>query len=181
VDSYAKRIQSLSLLGNEYRSFNPWPVILLSYNEVTAKTIFIAERDRKITMNTNNNNFVALVRERTISTERPPLVREVSANFCGERSVAQSARRITYGRYLGFLDRIHYFFFQVAPQLYSRGSVNPVPGPLLRKFGSAGNRTRTSGSVARNSDHYTTEAVGPQIKTSWKEVGEVHFKILPRN
>jgi hypothetical protein len=31
--------------------------------------------------------------------------------------------------------------------------VDPVPDPLLlRKSGSAGNRTRTSGSVARNSD-----------------------------
>jgi hypothetical protein len=46
------------------------------------------------------------------------------------------------------------FFFQVAPQLYSRVWVDPVPGPLLlRKSGSASNRTRTSGSVARNSDH----------------------------
>jgi hypothetical protein len=27
-------------------------------------------------------NYVALVRERTIPTERPPLVGEVSANFC---------------------------------------------------------------------------------------------------
>jgi hypothetical protein len=27
-------------------------------------------------------NFVALVRNRTIPTERPPLVGEVSANFC---------------------------------------------------------------------------------------------------
>jgi hypothetical protein len=26
-----------------------------------------------------------------------------------------------YGRILGFLDRSRYFFFQVAPQLYSRG------------------------------------------------------------
>jgi hypothetical protein len=32
--------------------------------------------------------------------------------------------------------------------------VDPVPDPLLlRKSGSAGNLTRTSGSVARNSDH----------------------------
>jgi hypothetical protein len=44
-----------------------------------------------------------------------------------------------YGRNLGFLDRNRYFFFQVAL--------------LLRKPGSAGNRTRTSGSVARNCDH----------------------------
>jgi hypothetical protein len=26
-----------------------------------------------------------------------------------------------YGRILGFLDRSRYFFFQVAPQLYSQG------------------------------------------------------------
>jgi hypothetical protein len=38
--------------------------------------------------------------------------------------------------------------------------VDPVPDPaLLRKSGSAGNQTLTSGSVARNSDHYTIEAV----------------------
>jgi hypothetical protein len=59
-----------------------------------------------------------------------------------------------YGRNLGFLDRSRYFFYQVAPQLYSRGLVDPVPDPLLlRESGSAENRTRTSGSVASNSDH----------------------------
>jgi hypothetical protein len=62
-----------------------------------------------------------------------------------------------YGRILGFLDRRRYFFFQVAPQLYSRGWVDPVPDPLLlRKSGSFGNRAQTYGSVARNSDHQTT-------------------------
>jgi hypothetical protein len=46
----------------------------------------------------------------------------------------------TYGRIFAFLDRSRYFFFQVAPQLYSRGGVDPVPDPLLlRKSGSAGN------------------------------------------
>jgi hypothetical protein len=50
-----------------------------------------------------------------------------------------------------FLDRSRYFFFEVVPQLYSRGWVDPVPDPLLRKSGSAGNRTQTSGYVARNS------------------------------
>jgi hypothetical protein len=50
-------------------------------------------------------------------------------------------------------------FYQVAPQLYSRGWVDPVPDPLpfsfffFRKSGSAGNRTRASGSVVKNSDH----------------------------
>jgi hypothetical protein len=38
--------------------------------------------------------------------------------------------------------------------------VDPVPGLLLLgKPDSVSNRTRTSGSVARNSDHQTTEAV----------------------
>jgi hypothetical protein len=32
--------------------------------------------------NNNNSNSVALVCERTILTERPPLVGEVSANYC---------------------------------------------------------------------------------------------------
>jgi hypothetical protein len=36
--------------------------------------------------------------------------------------------------------------------------VDPIPDPLLLRIsGSAGNRTRTSGSVARNSNHWTTE------------------------
>jgi hypothetical protein len=58
-----------------------------------------------------------------------------------------------YCRIIGFLDRIRYFFFQVAPQLYSQRSVDPAPDSLLlRKYGSPGNRSRTFGSVARNSD-----------------------------
>jgi hypothetical protein len=60
----------------------------------------------------------------------------------------------TYGRILGFLDRSRYVFFQVAPQLHSGGSEDPVRDPLLlRKSGIAGNRTQTSGSVVRNSCH----------------------------
>jgi hypothetical protein len=90
----------------------------------------------------NNNKSVALVRERTLPTGRPPLVSELSANFGRQRFHVVSAAD-PYGRNLGFLDRRRYFFFQVAPQLYSRGWVNPVPDPLLlRKSGSAGNSTR---------------------------------------
>jgi hypothetical protein len=49
-----------------------------------------------------------------------------------------------YGDILDFLDPSGYFFIQV----------DPVPDPLLlRKSGRAENRTRTSGSVARNSEH----------------------------
>jgi hypothetical protein len=40
----------------------------------------------------NNNNSIALVRERTIPKERPPLVGEVSANF-GDIEVSRNQRR----------------------------------------------------------------------------------------
>jgi hypothetical protein len=48
----------------------------------------IATRTRSVTLRAvfltfHNNNSVALVRERTIPTKRPPLVGDVSANFCG--------------------------------------------------------------------------------------------------
>jgi hypothetical protein len=46
-----------------------------------------------------------------------------------------------------FLDRSRYFSIQVAPQLYSRGWVDPVPDQqLFRKSGRDGNWTRSSGS-----------------------------------
>jgi hypothetical protein len=55
-----------------------------------------------------------------------------------------------HGRILGFLDRSLYFFFQVAPQLYSWSRVDLVPDPLLlRKSGSApGIELETFGSVS---------------------------------
>jgi hypothetical protein len=41
-----------------------------------------------------------------------------------------------------FLHWSRYYFFQVAPQLYSQSWVDPVSDPLLlRKCGSTGNRT----------------------------------------
>jgi hypothetical protein len=86
-------------------------------------------------------NSVAVVRKRTIPTERPPLVGEVSANILLVEGVAWSAQRIPTAVDHGFLDRSRYFFIQVAAQLTSRGWVDPVPDPLLlRKSGRAGNR-----------------------------------------
>jgi hypothetical protein len=78
-----------------------------------------------------------LVPKQTIPTERPKLVGEVSANFLRIEGVAWSAQRIPTAVNIGFHDRSHYFFFQVAPQFSSRGWVDPVPDPLLlRKYGS---------------------------------------------
>jgi hypothetical protein len=66
-----------------------------------------------------------------------------SANFLRIEGVAWSAQRIPPVVSLGFLDRSRYCFFQVAPQLCSRGWVDPVPDPLLiRKFWSAGIQTQ---------------------------------------
>jgi hypothetical protein len=77
-------------------------------------------------------------------------------------------------RNLCFLDRSRYFIFQVARQLCSRSWVNPFPDPLLlRKSGSAGNRTRTSEYLARNSDHSTTEALQLMFvsRSEWHRIG----------
>jgi hypothetical protein len=76
-----------------------------------------------------------------------------------------------YGRILGFLDRSRYLLFYVPPQLYSRGWVEPAPDPLLlRKSASAGNRTRTSGSVARNS------STRPQRRSPQAEHGIINIQ-----
>jgi hypothetical protein len=90
-----------------------------------------------------NLNSVAVVRKRTIPTEWPPLVGEVSANVCGQRVLRGLAQRIPTAVNLCFLDRSRYFSIQVALQLSSLGWVDTVPDPLLlRKSGRAGNRTR---------------------------------------
>jgi hypothetical protein len=57
----------------------------------------------------------------------------------------------------------HYFsathVTPLTPRVYSQGC-GPVPDALLLKnSGSAGNRTRTSGPTAKNSDHETTEVI----------------------
>jgi hypothetical protein len=51
-----------------------------------------------------NLNSVAWVREGTIPTERPPLVGEVSANFCGQK-VPHDQRDGSLRHILGFLVR----------------------------------------------------------------------------
>jgi hypothetical protein len=57
---------------------------------------------------TINLNSMLWVRERTIPTERPPLVGEVIANFCGY-NVLSGQRDVSLGRISVFLDRSRYF------------------------------------------------------------------------
>jgi hypothetical protein len=73
-------------------------------------------------------------------------------NFCGCK-VPRNQRDGSLRPYSRFSRQEPLLFYQVAPQLYSRNWVDPVPDPLLFFSGSAGNRTRASGSVAKNSDH----------------------------
>jgi hypothetical protein len=58
--------------------------------------------------------LILLLITSTALTERPPLVGEVTANFCGYRGVVVSAADL-YVFNLGILDRSRYFFFQVGP------------------------------------------------------------------
>jgi hypothetical protein len=50
-------------------------------------------------------NSVSFVRKRTILTERPPHVGEVSAKFLPKQGVAWSVQRIPTAVNFGFLDR----------------------------------------------------------------------------
>jgi hypothetical protein len=102
-------------------------------------------------------NSVAWVREWSIPSDRRLSAKLVPA--FADRGCCMVSTMNRCDHILSFPDWSHYFFYQVAPQLYSRDWVDPVPDPLLlRKSGSAGNWTRASGSVARNSSNQTTEA-----------------------
>jgi hypothetical protein len=63
---------------------------------------------------------MALVHKQTMPTERPPLVGEVSANFA-DRVCRVVSTTDPHGRILGFSRWSRYYFFQVAPQLYTQG------------------------------------------------------------
>jgi hypothetical protein len=56
--------------------------------------------------------------------------------------------------------------------------VDPVPDPLLlRKTGRAGNRTQTSGSVARNGDYEDYFFFWSSGQSSWLQNGNVLFPV----
>jgi hypothetical protein len=69
-------------------------------------------------------NSMIRVRERTIPTEQPPLVGEAIANFCGE-GVPRGQRDGSLRSYSRIYRQEPLLFYQVGPQLYSRGWVDP--------------------------------------------------------
>jgi hypothetical protein len=102
-------------------------------------------------------NSVALVSKRTLPTERPPLVDEVSANFCGQRVPRDQCNG----------SRSRYFSIQVAPQLYSWDWEDPVPDILfLRKSGISGNQTRDLWICSQELS--TLDHRGGQHSSAWK-------------
>jgi hypothetical protein len=110
---------------------------------------YTLQSNRMIYITKTKLNSVSWVRERSIPNELRRLSTQLVPIFVDRGCLVVSVTD-TYDHILGFLDRRRYFFFELAPQLYSRGWVDPVPDPLLlRKSGRAGNRTRTSRSVAR--------------------------------
>jgi hypothetical protein len=56
------------------------------------------------------NNSVAIVNERTVPTEQPPPVGEVSANFLADKGCYVVSVKDFYGCILDFLDRSRYYF-----------------------------------------------------------------------
>jgi hypothetical protein len=100
-------------------------------------------------------NSVALVRERTIPTERPPPVGEVSANFCGSRGVTWSAQRVPTAVNLCFLDLEPLLFYSSSSSI-DLTRLTRLSEPRSRppeNLVAPGIEPGTSVSVARNSDH----------------------------
>jgi hypothetical protein len=90
-------------------------------------------RDRSQFCNFTKHS-VAFSPRRTVPTDRPLIVEESSASFCGQRMSRVQRNRSLPEPLL---------FIQVAPQLSSRRWIDPVPNPpLLRKSASAGNSIR---------------------------------------
>jgi hypothetical protein len=92
---------------------------------------------------------VASVRKRTISTERPPLAGEVSANF--DRVCRVVSTTDPHGSILGFLDRSRYYFFLSCTH---EAEWTPFQTHYFSEnLVAPGIEPGTSGYVARNSDH----------------------------
>jgi hypothetical protein len=81
------------------------------------------------------------VHKRTIPTERPPLVSEVSANFLRIEGATWSAWRIPTAVFSDFYTGAATIASKLLLNCTQRGWVDTVPDPLIF-FGSAGNRTR---------------------------------------
>jgi hypothetical protein len=101
------------------------------------------------------NNSVFLVRERTIATERPPLEGKVSANFCGYKGVPWGQRGGSLWPYsrLSIPEPLLFLSSSSSVVLTRLSGPRSRPTTSQKNVVAPGNRTRTSGSVGRDSDH----------------------------
>jgi hypothetical protein len=53
------------------------------YDNTYERKLVLVTQEQALSLYTQKKHSMAWVREQTIPTERPPLVDEVSANFCG--------------------------------------------------------------------------------------------------
>jgi hypothetical protein len=125
---------------------------------------------------------------RTIPTERPPLVDEVSAHFSGYRvSPGQRNKSPTVVNF-GFLDRSRYFL-ELTPQLSSWGWVDPIPDPLLLRKNlvapgvEPGPLGRRGGRYGRNHWQNSWHArksngLGACTRCIWRSTATVHAETL---
>jgi hypothetical protein len=96
---------------------------------------------------------VALVRDRTIPTERLPLDGELSVNFCGLK-VSCCQRYGSPRPYSRPSKPETLLFFPSSSSVVLTRLSGPVPDPLLlRKSGSSGNRTRDLWICSQELDH----------------------------
>ena len=100
-------------------------------------------------------NSVALVRERTIPTERPPPVGEVSANFCGYRGVTWLAQRVPTAVKSLFSEPGAATFYSSSSSIWPHEAEwTPFQTHYYSEnLVAPGIEPGTSVSVARNSDH----------------------------
>src|SRR5215510_13445563 len=101
----------------------------------------------------NYNNSVALVRERTIPTERPPPVGEVSPTFA-DRGVSRGQRNGSPRPLISFLDRSRYFFCSSSSSVDLTRLSGPRSRPTTtqKNLVAPGIEPETSVYVARNSE-----------------------------
>jgi hypothetical protein len=103
----------------------------------------------------NKTNFVALSPQANYIDRPPTTCRRNLVPSCVDRGVSfgQGDGSPTVVN-LSFLNRSCYFSFKYLLIYPHKVCADPVPDTVvLRKCGSAGYRTRTSGLATRNSDH----------------------------
>jgi hypothetical protein len=100
-----------------------------------------------------NKNSVTLVRQRTIATERPPLVSEVRANVCYRRGHVSSVTD-PYDVLSAFWTGAATFSFKLLLSCTHEAECTSFQTHCFSEnLCRARNRTQASGSVTRNSDH----------------------------